>query len=287
LISRVYYKIELAYDGTHFCGWQRQLTLPTVQLCLEQSFFRVFGRNARIFAASRTDRGVHAEGQVVAVSFENFGLPASRLFKIWNDNLPETVLIKNFEEVNNSFNPQHNVVAKIYSYDLCLQKASPFLSRFGWCDPQISKVNWGAFVQYLELFVGFHNFSGFHRPDVISPKNPWRTLDGIEMCFFDQEAALFVNQQILELGEISAFRVIGEPVNAISCRMLFRAKGFLHFQIRRMVGAAFQYSLRPGKFVLSDSSEALAGRVMSSEKMPNFCVDGKGLTLRKIFYLPA
>ena len=70
------YRITLAYDGTEYCGWQYQLGLPTIQNILNAAVDKLEGAPVTLFAAGRTDAGVHAEGQVVSF----------RLTKEWNGN---------------------------------------------------------------------------------------------------------------------------------------------------------------------------------------------------------
>jgi len=57
-------RIELAYEGTDFSGWQRQPDRPTVQGCLEAALARILGEPPQLYGSGRTDAGVHASGQV-------------------------------------------------------------------------------------------------------------------------------------------------------------------------------------------------------------------------------
>ena len=61
-----HYKIIVAYDGTGYMGWQRQPEMRTIAGTLEHAFQKVFGHEIKLRAASRTDAGVHARGQVAA-----------------------------------------------------------------------------------------------------------------------------------------------------------------------------------------------------------------------------
>ncbi len=64
------YKAVLAYDGTRYFGWQKTVAGPSVQEELSQAIHRITGESPTPEAASRTDRGVHAEGQVIQFSLE-------------------------------------------------------------------------------------------------------------------------------------------------------------------------------------------------------------------------
>src|SRR3989337_3784299 len=57
--------LGVEYDGTHFCGWQVQEGVRTVQACIEQALARIADHPVRVICAGRTDTGVHALGQVI------------------------------------------------------------------------------------------------------------------------------------------------------------------------------------------------------------------------------
>ena len=283
--NKVRCKLEIAYDGTDYCGWQRQLNAPTIQECLEVTFFKTFGHLVKIQAASRTDAGVHAAGQVALITYDNFGLSPEHLFKVWNDKLPSAILIKSFAQASPTFNPWEKVIAKIYSYDLFLQKPMPMSSRFGWLYPAISRLSWPDFLAYLQLFIGFHNFAAFSRKDPLTPKNPWRSLEAMKVVFDPVTNMPCENYFVEKLPE--GFSTQEKPSNASTCRIMLQAKGFLHFQIRRMLGAALQYATMPNKNFWQKTKECLEGAKATPTDLPTFCAASKGLMLRKIFYDPA
>ncbi|MGC9311944.1 MAG: tRNA pseudouridine(38-40) synthase TruA, partial [Sediminispirochaetaceae bacterium] len=57
-------KLLLAYDGTRYCGWQRQPDQATVQETVEAAVAKLVGIETPVIASGRTDSGVHARGQV-------------------------------------------------------------------------------------------------------------------------------------------------------------------------------------------------------------------------------
>jgi tRNA pseudouridine38-40 synthase len=67
------YKLTIEYDGTPFCGWQRQDGQPSVQASLEDAISRLGETDVTLFGAGRTDTGVHALGQVAHVDLERTG----------------------------------------------------------------------------------------------------------------------------------------------------------------------------------------------------------------------
>ena len=101
------YKITFSYDGTNFNGFQKQIGLRTVEDCLEKAVSYLNGQKETLITASgRTDKGVHAEGQVA-----NFDLDIEiPLFKIkmgLNSLLPEDIHIINVEKVADDFHSRY------------------------------------------------------------------------------------------------------------------------------------------------------------------------------------
>ena len=64
------YFLELAYNGTHFCGWQRQPNVPSVQECIETVFSLILRQSTDILGCGRTDTGVHATYYIAHFDFE-------------------------------------------------------------------------------------------------------------------------------------------------------------------------------------------------------------------------
>ena len=97
-------RIDLAYRGTSYCGWQRQDGCPTVQGEIETALQRIVGEPVAIRGSSRTDTGVHALLQVAA--FDTFSsIPSERFAPALNANLPQDIRLLHSSEVSHSFNP--------------------------------------------------------------------------------------------------------------------------------------------------------------------------------------
>src|SRR6266853_2863200 len=95
-------KIEVAYDGTDYHGWQVQPGLPTIQGTLEQVISEIEGKPVQVAGSGRTDAGVHALAQVAAFTIEN-PIPASNLRRAMNRLLPASVRIRLVEDVHAEF----------------------------------------------------------------------------------------------------------------------------------------------------------------------------------------
>ncbi|MBE6408835.1 MAG: hypothetical protein E7038_09580 [Lentisphaerae bacterium] len=99
-------KMELAYDGTAYHGWQRQPNGITVQEVVEKRLCKLFGgREIRIQGSSRTDAGVHALGLVASCKLPDHPLiPTWKVHKALNRLLPPDIRIRSIEDMPEGFN---------------------------------------------------------------------------------------------------------------------------------------------------------------------------------------
>src|SRR6185369_14812950 len=95
-------KLTLAYDGTRFVGWQRQVEGESIQGLLEEALAKFEGGPVTVHGAGRTDAGVHALGQVASanVTFEH---PTDTLVRALNAQLPADVRVKDVAEAPSDF----------------------------------------------------------------------------------------------------------------------------------------------------------------------------------------
>lgn len=181
------YKLTVAYDGTEFFGWQKQeppdpdapkpapgeepkrLQLRTVQHVLEQTVRQVVREQVILTGASRTDSGVHANGQVACFTSDpdpskGVGWPAERgtanLVKAINSKLPRDVLVHSAEIVEDDFNPIGGAVEKEYCYTMVSGAVRPLWDRryvfHTWYDLDATRMQ-----QAADLMVGEHDFACF------------------------------------------------------------------------------------------------------------------------------
>lgn len=130
-------KLIVAYDGTNYHGWQvqRESDGPTVQGTLEAALYRLTGERVRVTAASRTDAGVHAWGQVVNFATES-RIPVERFPLAMNSVLPADVVVRRAEEVGEDFHARFQARRKIYRYVIYNSRVpSPFWRRYAWFIP--------------------------------------------------------------------------------------------------------------------------------------------------------
>jgi tRNA pseudouridine38-40 synthase len=122
-------KLTVEYDGTLFHGWQQQPEVRTVEGVLRKELSTLTGEEVELNGASRTDRGVHAAGQV-ANFHTHSPIPADRFARVVNGRLPEDVRVLQVEEVLQDFHARFSAVGKRYRYSIDRSEVSNvFLAR--------------------------------------------------------------------------------------------------------------------------------------------------------------
>lgn len=153
------WKLHLEYDGAGFAGWQLQDDAPTVQGAVEGALAVLLGHSARVFAAGRTDAGVHAEMQVAC-----FDTTASRTPRQVRDGLnallPPSVACVAAEPVEEGFDPRRAPHVKTYRYTWLVRHArSPLRAGRVW---QVRPdVDGPAMHRAVQAVVGTHDLSSF------------------------------------------------------------------------------------------------------------------------------
>lgn len=158
------YRATVAYDGTAYCGFQRQRQQPTVQATLERALSIVSHQPVGLVASGRTDTGVHATGQVIAFDLAWRHRPYD-LLKALNVNLPPDVVVKSVEEVPAVFHPRFDAQRRRYEYVIqeCLDGIRrPFGRHQHWQLFElldVAEMNLAA-----ACLVGKHDFATFGTP---------------------------------------------------------------------------------------------------------------------------
>ncbi len=162
------YKLTVCYDGTDFHGWQRQEPpglppLRTVQGVLEAAVRETVRAPITLTGASRTDAGVHAEGQVAVFAAET-RIPVDRLPLAISSRLPDDVQVTAASLAREGFDPISEAVSKCYRYSLGYptpeRRLPPVFERrfVAW---QVHRLDIAAMAAAAQQFVGEHDFVGF------------------------------------------------------------------------------------------------------------------------------
>ncbi|MAC20422.1 MAG: tRNA pseudouridine(38-40) synthase TruA [Phycisphaerae bacterium] len=131
------HRVVVAYEGTEFHGWQRQVRangteFRTVQRSLEDAVFRVFHERVPVVGASRTDSGVHAIGQVAAFNTKKM-FKIDRVAIALTSQLPPDVQVRDSRVVARDFDPIAHARSKCYRYDIAIGRPpeswQPLFSR--------------------------------------------------------------------------------------------------------------------------------------------------------------
>lgn len=156
------YWARVEYDGTDFYGFQVQVHERTVQGELERALQKVTGQAARVTGAGRTDRGVHASGQVV--SFEvAWWRDLGELHRALNAVLASDVAIRNMGRAPEGFHPRFSASSRTYRYTLLNQKGrSPLAQRTTWWVER--ELDMASMARASRSLVGTHDFATFGRP---------------------------------------------------------------------------------------------------------------------------
>lgn len=153
-------RITVHYDGSGFFGWQLQPDLRTVQGELERVLTRLCNAPVRVIGSGRTDRGVHATGQVAA-----FDVPAAwtapAMRRAMNALLPEGIWVADAVAAPARFHPRYDAVARSYCYRVGLSEGaqSPMLAP--WCWPLAAALDMPAVERATAQLVGDHSFKAF------------------------------------------------------------------------------------------------------------------------------
>lgn len=125
--------LVLHYDGSGFFGWQIQPERRTVQGVLQAAAARLTQRECTVTGSGRTDRGVHATGQVASLTVPG-SWTAAAFRKSANAVLPDDVWIQEAHRVGKDFHPRYDAVRRTYRYRLGLapKARSPFHRPFCW-----------------------------------------------------------------------------------------------------------------------------------------------------------
>lgn len=200
------YALDIEYDGTPFCGWQRQSGVLSVQEVLESALKTALRHEVVLFGSGRTDTGVHALGQVAHFDTLN----TIDVFKL-RDSLnalvrPHPIAVQRVFSVQDAFHARFSAKERFYVYRIQNTRFPPALDRNRVWHVAVpldaDKMNEAA-----QLLVGKHDFSTF-RASECQAKSPIKTLNRITVCRVGDRIEVSVS-----------------------------ARSFLHHQVRNIVGS--------------------------------------------------
>jgi tRNA pseudouridine38-40 synthase len=206
------YKLTIEYDGTDFCGWQRQDIPNSVQQVLEEAIERFCGQEVRLHTAGRTDAGVHALGQVAHVDLPRDYTDLEVRNAITVHARPHKVVIIDAQRVHDEFHARFDAVKRYYRYIICNRRADMAIgSDYAWHvfhQLDLEKMQCAA-----NVLLGHHDFTSFRAVDC-QAKSPMRSIDTIhvskthDMVHIDVSAPSFLHHQVRNI--VGTLKKIGE-----------------------------------------------------------------------------
>ena len=198
------YKIEFSYDGTNFNGYQLQPNLRTVQGELEKAVSYLNRQTyTQVQSSGRTDKGVHALGQVAHFDLE-IDTTLDKIKRGLNSNLPEDIHVISVRKVDEDFHARFSVKKKEYVYRISVGEYDPIMRNY------VYQYNRELDIDKMKLaikyFEGEHDFTSFVSSEDIR-ENKVRTI---------------IKTDIKKKKDI--------------IEIIFQADGFMKYQVRNMVG---------------------------------------------------
>ena len=240
-------KIIVSYDGSKFCGFQRQKNAINIQKSIENALSKIYNTEVFIKGAGRTDAGVHAKGQVFHFDSDK-KKDLGKLKYSFNSLLPKDIHVLKVENVSDNFHARFSVKNKTYEYIINTGEYDVFSKSYAYqcfyhLDIELMKK--GA-----ALLIGEHDFSSFNTSSEKEYPNQVRT--------------------------ISEFKITTKKDKII---IRVTSTGFLRNMVRIMVGTLID--LGRGQKTLKDIKDMLDHPCKSTRR---FNADPHGLYLIKIRY---
>ena len=241
-------RLIVSYDGTNYCGWQKQPNGITIEEVLNNAISKLTGEEIEIIAASRTDSGVHAYGNV-AVFDTNARMEADKFAFAINQRLPDDIRIQYSDEVEAGWHPRKNDCIKIYTYRILNRKidipTERLYAHFCYFNLDVEKMR-----EASGYFIGTHDFTSFCSQKS-QASSPVRTIFSLEVLQDEDMITIVV-----------------------------RGDGFLYNMIRIIAGTLIKVGM--GVYPPSYITEIMKAR---DRKFAGQTMPAKGLTLVEIEYI--
>lgn len=243
------YKMTIAYDGTRYCGWQKQSENPlkTIQGKLEHVLSLLFEEEIQVIASGRTDAGVHANNQVANFHTKAYKAP-QEILDYMAKYLSDDIGIVELKVASERFHARYNCKFKMYSYTIDTGLfANPFTTRYAYHFSE--PLNVENMREAAAQLIGTHDFQSFTSMKS-KTKSTVRTLTDINI-----------------------------QVEGSSIVIYYRGDGFLQHMVRILTGTLVE--IGTGKRTVSDIARLLEVKKRSES---GYTVPPHGLCLQKVDY---
>ena len=208
------YKITIEYDGTDLVGWQKQQKGKSAQEYLETALFAFSHQHSEIYAAGRTDAGVHALAQVAHFDL-NTDMETFRIREAFNANLRDMeapVAVLDVTPVSDDFHARFSAKGRGYIYRILNRRARTVL-----LENRVWHVGFPLDVDLMkegaQHLLGHHDFSSF-RGAGCQALSPVKTLDKLDITrngdeiIFTVEARSFLYHQVRNM--VGTLKMVGD-----------------------------------------------------------------------------
>lgn len=218
ILKRIALGVE--YDGTPYFGWQKQQAHPSVQGCLEAALTRIAAHPVQVYCAGRTDRGVHAIGQVV-----HFDTTAERVDVAWvrgvNTLLPKQISVLWHKGVSTDFHARRSALSRRYCYVIANTPVRRAVRhhRSTWIHAPLEV---DLMRDAAQCLVGTHDFTSFRAAEC-QARSPLRTVTEIhlkrahETIFLEIKANAFLHHMVRNIvGTLLQVGRLLQPVSWVA-----------------------------------------------------------------------
>ena len=225
------FALKIEYHGAPFVGWQRQTDLKSVQGAIENALAKIEPGEHKIAAAGRTDKGVHAMGQVAHCDLKR-NWEVFRLSEALNYHLkPNPVAIVDCAAVTEAFHARYSATKRRYLFRV-LSRRAPVTHQDGLVWQVKQKLNVEAMEEAAAFLIGKHDFTTF-RSTICQSDSPVKSLERLDI------------KQV-------------ETLAGTEYHFDVRARSFLHNQVRSFVGSLERVGA--GSWTPQDMKTALEAR---------------------------
>ena len=152
-------RLVVAYDGTHYHGWQIQPGAVTIESVLNEALTQLMREPIQVIGASRTDSGVHSRGNVAVFDTES-QMPPDKICMALNQRLPEDIRVQVSEEVPSDWHPRKCACVKTYEYRILNRRINMPMERLysHFC---YFKLDVDRMQEAAAMLTGEHDFKSF------------------------------------------------------------------------------------------------------------------------------
>lgn len=277
--------ITIAYDGTEYVGWQMQPNGVAVEQVINKALSELLKEDIIIAGASRTDSGVHADGNVAVFDTET-RIPADKICFALNQRLPKDIVCTSSCEVNPDFHPRHADCTKTYEYRIYnAVHPDPLKRRYSYF--VYVPLDIEAMRKAAEYLKGEHDFASFCSAHA-QVKTTVRNIYSLDITTTDITPVETggENQRLPLEGKLTDEVLPSKKYMANDIIIRISGNGFLYNMVRIIVGTLVKvgYHFYPPEYVKTILEAC--DRTKAGPKAPAEGLKLVGIEYRKEDYIP-